>query len=109
MAVKNLQTLVQSVAKRSGVVVTGTECKDSMRAAGNFQAPFLSLPSLPPAGPFPMGISPDNQGVLRAGRSACMLGVLPRARTSASYDRERTAMHEAARPTSWSMTSLLRG
>jgi hypothetical protein len=104
MAVKNLQNLVQCVAN-IGVRVTGTKCKDSTRAMESFQVPFLSLLSLPLAGPFPAGATPDNQGVLRAGRSACQLGVSPSARTmretwsmspSASYHRERKAMYEPA-------------
>jgi hypothetical protein len=104
MAVKNLQNLVQCVAN-IGVRVTGTKSKDSMRAMESFQAPFLSLLSLPLAGPFPAGTTPDNQGVLRVGRSACMLGVSPFARTmretwslspSASYHREQKAIYEPA-------------
>ena len=104
MAVKNLQKLVQCVANMRGVVVTGT-CKETMRADGNFQAPFLSLPSLVPlAGPFPIGMQPDNQGVLRTGRSARMLGVSPSTGAmqtwpmspSASYHREQKAIYETA-------------
>ena len=82
MASKNLQNLVQCVAKR--VVVTGMR-KESMRADGSFQAPFLSLCLSPRTGPFPYGTNPDNQGFLRAGRSACELGVMPIGRTSASF------------------------
>ncbi len=104
MAVKNLQKLVQSVVN-IGVRATGTKCKDSTRAMQRFQAPFLSLLSLPLAGPFPAGTTPDNPGVLRTGRSARQLGVSPSARTmretwstspSASYHRERKATYEPA-------------
>jgi len=109
MAITNLQTLVKCAANLNGVRVTGTESKDSMRANGSLQAPFLSLPSLPLAGPFPIGMNPDNQGVLRAGRSACMLGVVSSARTSASYHRERKATSETAMQPSWLRAISARG
>jgi len=104
MAVKNLQNLLQCVAN-IGVRVTGTKCKDSTRAMERFQAPFLSLLSLPLAEPFPAGARPDNQAALRIGRSACMLDVSPGARTmretwsmspSASYHRDQKATYEPA-------------
>jgi hypothetical protein len=100
MAVTNLQNLVLCVANIHGVVVTGTR-KESKRAAGSFPATFLSIPSLMLDGPFPTGTDPDNQGVLRAGRSASRLGVEPCARTS-SYHRELPAMP-------WSMAKRVRG
>jgi len=101
MAIKNLQTQVHCVAVQ-GVVATGMR-KETMRADGNFQAPFLSLPSLLPlAGPYSFGMCPDNQGVLRAGRSACGLGVVPSVRASASYGRERKSV-------TWPMTNQTRG
>src|SRR5438552_1879470 len=103
MAVKNLQNLVQCVAAQ-GVRVTGTECKDSMRTMESIPAPLLSLLSLPPAGPFAARTNPDNQGVLRTGRSARMLGVSPSTGAmqtwpmspSASYHREQKAIYETA-------------
>ena len=109
MAIYNLQTLVRTVANVSGVVVTGT-CKESMRADGNLRTPSFSLPSLSPlAGPFPNGANPDdNQGVLRAGRSACELGVVPGVETSSAYHRERQAMMQIM-PAGWSMANPTRG
>jgi hypothetical protein len=90
MALKNLPNQVQCVANVSGVVATGT-CK----AMERFQASFLSLLSLPLAGPYPTGATPDNQGVLRAGRSA-RLGVSPTwSMSPSSMHRERKAIIEA--------------
>ncbi len=100
MASKNLQILVQCVANIHGVVVTGTR-KESKRASGIIPAPFSSMPSLQLTGPFAVGTGPDNQGFLRAGRSASVLGVVPCVRTSTPY-RERKAM-------SWATTNRMRG
>ncbi len=97
MAVKNLQSVVQCVANTCGVVVTGMR-KDSMRAAGSFQSPFLSLPRLALAEPFPYRTGPDNGSILRAGRSARQSGVVPGTKTalSTAMHRKPSAMSAAA-------------
>ena len=110
MAVKNLQSLVQCVATINGVRVTGKDRKDTMRANGNFQAPFLSLPRLALAEPFPIGTTSDKPRVLRAGRSARSLGVVNgssmRAKLSA-YHRKSTAMNAAVTQPGWRMATVV--
>ena len=77
MAVKNLQTVASFVANTRGVVVTGMECKGSMR----LWTPGVStLPRLPRPGSYPAPTSPDAtlsadnaataKAVTRVGRSA---------------------------------------
>ena len=99
MAIKNLQTVVQSAANIQGVVVTGMR-KELKRATGCFQAPFLSEPSLRLEGPNAFGTDPDNGSILRAGRSASWSGVEPCGRTL-SYHRAQKTMVP--------MTALMRG
>jgi hypothetical protein len=84
MASTTLQNLVQQHANL-GVVVTGTR-KDMVRAAG---CPIPSLPRLALAEPFSARTNPDNPGVLRAGRSASLLGVVP---SAGSYPRVKAMM-----------------
>ena len=84
MASTNLQNLVEHNANL-GVVVTGTR-KATVRAMG---CPTPSLPRLALAEPFSARTNPDNQGVLRAGRSASLLGVMP---SAGSYQRVKAMM-----------------
>ena len=85
MASIHLQSVVSKAAVL-GVRAIGTESMDRMGVHGSSPATLLSLPCLPMAEPFPYG-APDNQGVLRTGRSARKAGVLPGASRAASVTR----------------------
>ncbi len=87
MAVKNLQTVTSFVANNHGVVVTGMECKGSMRFGPKASQP---RPRLPRLGSYPTPTDPDAataQAVKRAGRSASEVGEHASARLLESWQR----------------------
>jgi hypothetical protein len=98
MAVKNLQTVAVCVAEH-GVLVTGMECKGSMRFGG-FQAP-LSLPRLPRPG-YPIRTGPDAK--LPADNAAEAMGLTRVGRSVRGSARFQTILSKR-----WSDTNLARG
>ena len=136
MAVMNMQTVASCVAKTNGVEVAGTDCAGSLRTGGIFQAPILSLFSLPLPGSYPMPTASaadlradENaaaaQAAERTGRSGSEVGANPSAVLArsasgtvlstrspslfATIHQERKPMIEAGQPRSWSRTSSARG